>query len=279
MPILPKEVDIYLGLTSQSLAEQQFGGVSPDTQSNAFVASIGHKLAKSSTDPNYPYSFKVLNSTDINAFALPGGSVSLLKGLLDILDNEDEVAAVLSHEIGHISERHGVSQMEKSYGNEVLLKAVEGMMKKKQGLSLDAGELDSLAKLERGIFELVSSGYSRDDEFEADAQGVRTLYRAGYNPMGMVSLLEKFQTLSGSNPTKWEVWLSTHPATTTRLKDVREEITKEFPQALTMGITGQAKPQAPFYEKPAFRTVVSALPFVSLGLILYMMVNRKRSKT
>lgn len=278
MPILPKEIDIYLGLTNKPAVEQEYGGVSTDTQLNAYVSSIGNKMAKVSEDPSYPYQFKVLNSEVINAFALPAGQIYINKGLLNLLKDESQIAGVLGHEIGHVTERHAIGGLEQSLGNEILIGGVSGILKKKEGKSLSQGEADSIAQIERGVFGLFSLGYSRSNEFEADSKGLKYMYKAGYNPLGMVGVMKVLQGMSGYE-NKLTEFFQTHPMTSTRLAEVEDEIKKKYPLALQMK-TGaeelQKVTKKPFYENPTFRSIISVLPFVSLGLVTYFMLKPKK---
>ena len=272
---LPKQFDIYLGLTNQSAVENQFGGILPEPKVQAYVNSVGSKLAKISDDPSYPYQFKVLNSNIINAFALPGGPVFINNGLLKLLKNESQVAGVLGHELGHINGRHGIEQLQRIVGAELLLKAITGFLKKKEGKSMDEGEIEGINKLGEGVSTLINLGYSRSNEFEADAKGLKYIYNAGYNPLGMIEVLKLLKSMEARDPTKLEVWMSTHPATATRLNEIEELIKEKYPLALQMA-KGEEMPSKPFYEKKGFRTVASIFPFATFGFIFYMLFLRKR---
>jgi predicted Zn-dependent protease len=277
---LPKEIDIYIGLTNTDAVENEYGGVLPDTKLNAYVSSVGSKLARVSKDPSYPYQFKVLNSNVVNAFALPGGPVYINKGLLSLLKNESQVAGVLGHEIGHITNRHGIEQLERNIGGTVLLNAISGILKKKEGKSLTEDEINGLNKLGAGIVTLVNLGYSRDNEFEADASGLDYMYNAGYNPLGMTDVLKLLQSLEAREPTKFEVWMRTHPATSTRIKEVEDLIKKKYPLALSMTMGTEEHKEAtkkPFYERPFVKTTITVLPFAFLGILLYQMFKAKKN--
>jgi predicted Zn-dependent protease len=164
---------------------------------NELVNSIGQRLAANSSRPNIPYTFRVVASRDINAFATMGGFVYVNAGLIVAAENEAELAGVMAHEIGHITERHVVKSLRSRALSEGLLSA--------------AG-LDRRRATRLGVELALNLPRSRQAEFEADQVGVRILQRAQYAPIGLPSFLQKL----GRRPQPPAI-LSTHPNSNERV--------------------------------------------------------------
>ncbi|MBD2301942.1 M48 family metallopeptidase [Nostoc sp. FACHB-190] len=171
---------------------------------NRYVQEIGQRLAANSDRPSLPFTFQVVEDNAVNAFATTGGFVYLNTGLLKTAENEAELASVIAHEIGHIGGKHLVKQMQQ--------RAVAS------GLATVAG-LDRNQAVAIGVDLALNRPRSRQDEFDADKRGLRTLTRAGYAQSGMVSFMQKLLK-SGSGPT----FLSTHPATSDRINNLKRAI-------------------------------------------------------
>ena len=184
-------------------ADQQVAasiGLYPDTALQSYVQRAGAALASTSERPGLQWTFRVVDDAAVNAFALPGGYVYVTRGLLTHLNSEAELAAVLGHEIGHVTARHSVSQMSKAQLLSVGL--VVGMILRPQ--------LQNFGGLAQAGLELLFLKYSRDDEKQADELGLRYLTRAGYDPRPMTQVfrtLERAAEGGGRVP----AWLSTHP--------------------------------------------------------------------
>ena len=185
--------ELQIGAQQYSPARQSQGGdfkVLPEL--TAYVNSVGQKLGAVS-DRQLPYEFTVLNSSVPNAWALPGGKIAINRGLLTELDNEAELAAVLGHEIVHAAARHGAKAQERG----ALLQV--GMIAAQVGIAMsDVGATaGNLMVQGAGVgAAMVTMKYGRDAELEADYYGMRYMQRAGYDPMGAVTLQEKFVKLS-----------------------------------------------------------------------------------
>ncbi len=163
---------------NQQLIGQQFQ-LYNNAQVNNYVDRIGQRLAKNSIRPDIPYTFQVVKDDSINAFATAGGYVYVTTGLLKAADNEAELAGVLAHEIGHIAERHLIEQMQET--------AIAS------GLASAAG-LDESTAVQLGVELALRRPNSREDEFQADARGVQTLGKAGYDQVAMINFLEKLRS-------------------------------------------------------------------------------------
>ncbi len=161
---------------------EEFGGAYDDAALSAYVSSIGSFLALTSKASATQFTFTVLDSPVVNAFALPGGYVYVTRGLLALAGSEAELAGVLAHEIGHVAARHGARRQ----ANSTL--ATLGLLvlgvATKSSAAVNLGQLGAAAVL---------SGYSREDEYEADSLGVQYLSRAGFAPQAMSSFLARLQ--------------------------------------------------------------------------------------
>jgi beta-barrel assembly-enhancing protease len=178
-----------------------------NSEVNRYVEQIGRRLATNSDRPNLPYTFQVVDDPAINAFATAGGYVYLHTGLLKAAENEAELASVIAHEIGHIGGKHLVKQMRQ--------RAIAS------GVATAAG-LDRNTAVGIGVELALNRPRSRQDEFDADQRGLRTLTRSGYAQSGMVSFMQKLLG-RGSTPT----FLSTHPATSDRINSLKRSINQQ----------------------------------------------------
>lgn len=177
--IISKDQEISIGRDVAKQLEKEYGLVD-DPVLQERVNRIGQSLVAVSDRRDLPYSFKVLNSKEINALAAPGGFIYVFKGLVDLMPSDDELAGVIGHEVGHVVKRHTVRQMEKSLGMSILFGVIFG---------------DKGAFLQNLAFNAIMAGYSRDDEREADKLGFLHSYKAGYNPYSMTIGLLKLSEL------------------------------------------------------------------------------------
>jgi len=161
---------------------RQFGGETTHAGIGAYVRAVGEKLVKQTAMADRRFTFTVLNSDFINAFARPGGYVYVTRGLLALADNEAELAAVLAHQIGHVTARH----VERRASNLLRAQLALAFL----GGRLDVGRVDELLGLRR-LLKLQS--YNAEQEFEADTLGERYLIAAGYNPDAMSGFFEKLR--------------------------------------------------------------------------------------
>ena len=182
---------------------------------NDYVIKVGLSVAKFSARPDVykGYSFQVLESKDINAVSAPGGFVFITTGLLNKLKSEDELAAVLAHEISHIQKQHGLAAIQKAHkskGKDIGGKIVS---------ALTCSELTALlneafeAAVDDMVNTLLEKGYSRDQEFEADQIAFGILKNSGYNELGLGSALTELKLASASAGG----WFSTHPSPEERI--------------------------------------------------------------
>ena len=186
-------------------------GVTQDAALGAYVTGVGASLARISHRPHMPYNFNVVNATYVNAYAFPGGSIAITRGILAELDNEAELAALIGHELGHVNARHTAARMSKSK----IIGTLVG------GASLIAGtasqSLGNLAGTVGGLgASLFLARYSREDERQADELGMDYMVGAGYSPQGMVGLMDVLRSMGKSQPSAIEAMFSSHPMSTER---------------------------------------------------------------
>jgi predicted Zn-dependent protease len=205
-----------------------------DAKGNAYVERLGRRLLEDVPEVYFDYTFKLVDSDELNAFALPGGYVYVNKGLIVAADNEAELAGVMAHEIGHVVARHGTERLTTRYGYNL-------------ALSLALGDNpDRWVALAANLFGKAGIlAYSRSQESEADTLGVQTLYKAGYDPQAMATFFEKLLAQRERRATFLEKYLSSHPLTEDRIRHVNQLIggfnvsrnakldTKEFQQIKT----------------------------------------------
>ncbi|MCU1350353.1 MAG: Protease [Acidobacteria bacterium] len=213
--LFPAEQDVQIGQQSAVQAEQQLP-ILRDAEVNAYVNRIGQKLAANAGGPQFPYSFKVVNSSDINAFALPGGPIYINRGVLEQARNEGEVAGVIAHEIAHVALRHGTHQASKAYAAQAGISILGGLLGGKVG-SGTAQIINAVGGL--GLNALFLK-YSRDLETQADIRGSQILAASGYSPQDMVGF---FQTLERVDNSRKTSWLSDHPAPPDRIARIQKE--------------------------------------------------------
>lgn len=171
-----------------------------------FIRGIGQRLVAHAGGPEYPYSFSLANYEEINAFALPGGPVWLHRGTVEAAQNEAQLASVVAHEIAHIANRHSAGQISKSLAAQVGLGLLAALLGD-EGRSAQLAQLGAAAAAGATMAK-----FSRDDEREADQQGLIYMSRAGYNPRGAVEFMQILRERAGRDPHSVEVFFASHPA-------------------------------------------------------------------
>jgi predicted Zn-dependent protease len=202
---------------------KEFGGEYPDPKIRQYVQQLGERLAKNSEMADLKFTFTVLNSDIVNAFALPGGFVYVTRGLMALASSEAELAGVIGHEIGHVTARHTAQRYSAAMGASILSTAVGVLLGGPFGQVANAGAGMALA------------GYSREQEFEADTLGVRYLDRSGFDDNAMASFLSKMQAesalsaeLAGKAGQADEFSImQSHPRTPDRVRAATEEARKQ----------------------------------------------------
>jgi len=181
-----------------------------DPAAQAYVTRIGRRLAAHAAAEQYPFSFSIANYREVNAFALPGGPVWVNRGAIQAAGTESELAGVLAHEIAHISQRHAAQQLSNAMVTTLGLNLLNALL----GNAGGAAAANIAARY-------VASGaflkFSRDDEQEADRVGVRIMTRAGWDPHGMIELMESIREQEKRDPSSVEIFFSNHPSPKDRL--------------------------------------------------------------
>lgn len=192
--------------------------ISKDVKANQRLQAVGARIAQVAQIPNAQWEFVVFDSKELNAFVLPGGKVGFYKGLIDFVDNDDQIAAVMGHEAGHVARRHAALRAGEQYAEA----AGAGLLQVALGGTLSQDQM-AIANQVFGMGASVFSAlpFSRSHESEADRVGVDYMKLAGYDVKQSVRLWEKMAAASTSRP--MEI-LSTHPSPETRIEDLKAYI-------------------------------------------------------
>jgi len=183
--------------------------------------TMARELANHSQRPGLPYHVKVINSSEVNASSLPGGTLYVNRGMLELLTSEDELAALLGHEIAHVVGRHAINQLMLTFQAKALLKPVLDNLNKQNGIVEKiilqlGGALALLARLH----------FSRQDEAQADLLGFYEVLRAGWDPRGFVKMFAAVEALGENSGGSSIPFLSGHPPTPERLAAIQHELTQ-----------------------------------------------------
>ena len=208
---MTSDQEIAIGLQSAPAMAEQHGGLYPDQKLQSYIDMVGHKLVNASMakETPYRYEFHLLSDPNtINAFALPGGQIFITYALLSKLENEDQVAGVLGHEIGHVLGRHSAERI----AEHEFWKTIS------TGASVGA----DMGGLVNGIGQNVLLGNGRDDELESDKLGILFMINAGYNPEEMIGVMKILKAAAG--PNRVPEFQSTHPDPENRIEKIKEAI-------------------------------------------------------
>jgi len=218
-----KEVQIGDAVAKQFEAKFE---VNSDVDANERVKEIFRKIVDVCDRQELLYSVKVVNDENANALSLPGGGVYIFTGILDIVDNDDQLAGVIAHEVGHIAAKHGMKRLQASYGYTLL-----------QILAASSGSVNAVKGLQTAYLTLLTA-YSREDELMADTLGVKYMLKSGYDPKEMVKFLEKLQKEKREAPIKKiSIW-HTHPYINERIAVVNKEISGKIDFKGYLNLTG-----------------------------------------
>jgi predicted Zn-dependent protease len=214
--LIPESQEIAMGQEADVGIVAQMG-LYPDEGLQAYVQELGSRLAAKSERPHLPWTFRVLDDPLVNAFALPGGYVYVTRGIMAHLESEAELVGILGHEIGHVTARHGVNQLSKQ---------------QLAGIGLAVGTIASPTFARYGDLAQTGMGllflkYSRDDEKQSDALGLRYALRTNYDPReipGVFGLLQRVGQASGGG--RAPEWMATHPDPGRRQETMNAEVAK-----------------------------------------------------
>ncbi len=188
-----------------------YGGEYSDAKLERAVAKVVGSLTLDPDNPNQTYRITILNSPNVNAFALPGGYLYITRGLLALANDSAELAAVIAHEMGHVTANHGVQRQQREADEVLAARVVSDVLE---------GDAAAKAALIRGKLSLAQ--FSRNQELEADAIGIRAIGRAGYDPFAAARFLQSmssyadFRSVSGASDASLD-FLASHPAAPQRI--------------------------------------------------------------
>jgi len=234
---LTKDQEIQLGLQAAPSIARQMGTreVPADTPLAQSVRRVGERIANHPKvrASGYPFKFTVLDDPKtVNAFAFPGGPVFVTRALLDRMTREDQLAGVLGHEIGHVLGRHSAEQMAKAQlGNKLSIAAGVAA----SDYNGHAGAVAAVAN------QMLQLKYSRDHETESDELGMELMHAAGYDPVGMLEVMEILKKASGGAARQSE-FLMSHPAPDTRIRNIQRFLKEKYGKTVDPG-RGMGGPQ------------------------------------
>jgi predicted Zn-dependent protease len=210
------EQEIELGLQSKPYMIEEYGGLHPDEDAQRMVKQIGQKVVQNSSarETPYQYDFHLLNNPDVvNAFALPGGQVFITAALFNKLENEDQLAGIFGHEVGHVVARHGAERIAK----EELSQGLTG------AAVIASGDYSSAQAIQM-LAGMVNMKYGRDQELQSDDLGVRFMTQSGYNPEALIGVMQILEKASGGQ--QQSEFFSTHPSPENRVAQIKAAIEK-----------------------------------------------------
>ena len=229
---ITQEQEIALGLQSAPQLVQQYGGLHPDREAQAFLDEVCERIISRSqaSETEYPFECHLLDDPQtINAFALPGGPVFITSALFSELETEGQLAGVMAHEIGHVVARHSAQQIAR-------MQLAQGLSGAAVIATYDPNDprTQQTAQVAAMISQVVNRSYGRDDELQSDRLGVRFMADAGYDPRAMVRVMEILGAASeGQRPPEF---FSTHPNPENRIARIQEAIAELYPNGVPDGM-------------------------------------------
>lgn len=250
--IISEEKEISIGERSDPVIVQQYG-LYEEPALQDYVNEIGQKLVRVCSRKNIDYHFKLLDSDDANAFALPGGYIYVTRGILALMNNEAELAGVLGHEIGHVVGRDSANMISQQTWFQIV--AIAGM-----AASPSTRELAMAGNM---LFSAVMLGYGREKEYLADSQGVEYMFKAGYDPLQMARFLATLGKMY-QGPAGYAQYLTTHPFVIDRINraEAQAKVLSAMDDAfarrgIAAGSDGTTEPQ------PQSRRMIRSDEFIS----------------
>jgi predicted Zn-dependent protease len=215
--LMSEAQEISLGQESDPQIKQEMG-VYNDPDLQAYINTIGQRIAKVSERPQLPWRFTIVDQPAVNAFAVPGGFIYFTRGILPFLDNEAEVAGVMGHEVGHVTARHSAQQYTRSLGGQIGLTAL--------GIFVPAAR--PFGELSAQALGLLFLRYGREDELQSDALGAGYIARLGWDPAAIPGFLTTLGRLDEAAGDRRGVpnWLSTHPEPLARVEEIQPIVEK-----------------------------------------------------
>ncbi|MEO7259037.1 MAG: M48 family metalloprotease [Luteimonas sp.] len=225
--LTPAQQKQYGEMTLSQL--RNYGYTLDDPLLGGWLQALGERLGAASDQPSQDFTFFLLKQRQINAFATLGGYVAVNAGLVLAADDENEVAAVMSHEIAHVTQSHVLRGVERAQRDSIpILLAMIGAIAIAQSSNSTSADNAAMAAMAsaQGLLIQRQIDYTRSNESEADRIGIRTLARSGYDPKAMAEFFEKLQTVIRSNQggerERTPDYLQTHPVTITRISEAKQ---------------------------------------------------------
>lgn len=222
---MSEEDEYFLGRSVAASILDQYDSHSGEA-AHRYINTLGQSLALASTRPLIyaGYRFQILDTDEINGLSTPGGHVFVTTGLLNLAETEDELAAILAHEISHVAYRHGAQAVHTAKKPTIFVKAVVDVTN-----TLTANEFgEALSFFDDRVAEvttvLVSAGYSQETEFEADEGAIQILLTLGYDPFALVRVLERLREAESGNTGERRGFLTTHPNPQRRIRRIRSRL-------------------------------------------------------
>jgi len=208
VPFISKKKEIEIGRSGDKQIILKFG-IYQDKSLQLYVNTIGQKLVSKLSNKEFrKFYFKLVDSSEINAFALPGGYVYVTRGLLAALNNESELASVIGHEIAHVTLHHGAKLMIRSIGAQIL--SVGGAIASPNNAA-------KWLAVSTALFQQINMGYGREAELESDSQGMLNSAEAGYHPISMVNFLKNLRKEEVMSGQAYHGFQASHPETKERI--------------------------------------------------------------
>jgi Zn-dependent protease with chaperone function len=211
------EQDVEIGSESAKQAEESLSLVK-DLSVDSYFRTIGHRLVQDRSLPDFQYRFRIVNSKDVNSLGFPGGTIYISRGLLQFASNDDELAAILAHEIGHVASRHGTAQLTRQL-------IVEAPIAIAAGLTATEAWKEQLSKLGISLgIDAPFLRYSRDQELEASLLAVRLMAQARFDPGAVQTLLEKVNEGATGEAPRALAFVFNHPQSEMVAPEIGDEI-------------------------------------------------------
>lgn len=244
--LLKPEQDVEIGRNSKAEIERQLPMLQT-TSAEAYVNRIGARLVEHAPGPRFPYEFRVVNASDLNAFALPGGPIYINRGVLESATSEGEVAGVLAHEIAHVALRHGTHNVSKAYVTRAGIGLLGGLL----GRDMSSGTAAIVNVLGGFGLNALFLKYSRTAETQADVVGMNMMVKGGYAPEEMIGF---FRTLQRSDQRRVVGWLSDHPSPERRIEKLEAEA-RQYAATARSDNSALEQLQRELHALPAARTL------------------------
>ncbi len=208
--LITTQQEVAIGRDAAQELEDRFGVVQDAAQTRR-LSAIGARLAAVSDRRDLPWRFRILNQKEVNAISLPGGFIYVTRGMLRFVQSDDELAFVLAHEVAHVNQRHHVNLLERYFFLSIVI-------------TLLFGGDTTATQVANFVGFLLSRGFNRGFEFEADRVGVGFAHRGGFRADAGLRFMERLRTAEGRDPSQFEVLFRTHPGLQDRIARVRQHL-------------------------------------------------------